>query len=85
MTIFKRLKNVFERFFENPTASNYSVLSLPLFFPFLADFSRDGLIVTARGKNTTCRSGVGRGNWRNGASKTLRYDWNPKNQIEKKI
>ena len=63
MTLSKRLKNVsyayFKRFFENPTASNYSVLSQPLLFPFLADFSRDGLIVSIPPHSVRIQVGVG--------------------------
>ena len=70
-------------FFENPAASNYSVLSYPLFF--LSDRTRDGLIVAARSKNSAYRKSVGPGNWRNGASKTPRHYWKPKNKEEKKI
>ena len=82
MTFFERFFNGFLRIRPHQITVCYHNL---FFFPFLADFLRDGLILTARGKNTTCRSGVGRGNWRNDASKTPRYDWKPKNQIEKKI
>ena len=75
---FKRFKRI------RPHQITVSYCNL-FFFPFLADFSRDGLIVTARSKNTICRNGVGRGNWRNGASKTPRYNWKPKNQENKNI